>query len=153
MTLFSSLFLGIDYGILIGIASNLLFILYKSARPEIASELRIVGERKVILITPDQSLYFSSAEYLKFKVKKAVAMHVSTRILVIDGKFIKNIDATTGSGINAMISEMEDFNVKITLWNWNVQPMGVILRTNRSLEGLFKSAPTFEDMISDLYNP
>lgn len=67
----SCLFIGLDYGIVIGIVVNMAFVLYASARPTINAQYTKVSNQTILLISPDQSLVFSSAEHLRHKVLKA----------------------------------------------------------------------------------
>lgn len=49
-----SLWLGLEYGILVGIAINILFTLYNTSRPNVTFEVQKVNGREVLLVTPDQ---------------------------------------------------------------------------------------------------
>lgn len=66
----SCLFIGLDYGICIGILVNVAFIMYASARPTIEAQYTKVANQTILLIAPDQSLVFSAAEHLRHKVLK-----------------------------------------------------------------------------------
>lgn len=92
ITLIASLFLGLEYGILIGIASNLLFVLYSSARPSITIDREKLPQGDVFVVTPFRSLQFPSAEYLKERVMQDCDSKNTT--VVINGKYINGIDAT-----------------------------------------------------------
>lgn len=91
ITLVASLFLGVEYGILIGIASNIVFILYASARPSVSLEKTHIGFKDVIIVTPTQSLHFPAAEYVRHKIIDQCEKEFE---VVIDGKFIMHIDMT-----------------------------------------------------------
>ena len=92
VTLLSSLFLGLEYGIIIGIGTNLLFILYNSSRPPVQIEREKFFTREIYLVTPSRELQFPSAEYVREKIMKDCdCIDVP---IVIDGKYVGNIDAT-----------------------------------------------------------
>lgn len=50
-------------------------------------------EQELLILLPDQSLTFSSADHFKYKVLKYVVQNTPT-VIVIDGRYIRTIDAT-----------------------------------------------------------
>lgn len=147
VTLIACLGLGVDYGIIIGIAMNLLFILHKTARPVISCEVKSVDGRDMLVVTPDQSLFFSASEYLRYKITKFAHSNEAVRFVIIDGHYIHHMDATVAAGMNTVIRDLEYLNKKVILWNWNKQPMGVIYRSNSDLLTLFKRSPSLHDIM------
>lgn len=93
VTLLCCLFISLEYGILIGIAINLMFVLYTVARPQwslIRRNMSITGN-EVLVITPKDSLYFPAAGYLRDEVLR----HGDHNLLVLfDGRNVKTIDST-----------------------------------------------------------
>lgn len=123
-TLVACLTLSLEFGIIIGILINVVFILYKTARPHIhvvskkvslrspffhmlcacdAPDNRIhffcsifflqVIDHEILILTPDQSLSFSSADHLKYKAVK-YAINNSPNIVILDGSHVQYIDST-----------------------------------------------------------
>lgn len=68
------------------------FIMYSSARPPFMVEKTKTESGHLYIITPNSSLQYPSAEYLREKVMKENKEEKTT--IVIDGKYIKNIDST-----------------------------------------------------------
>lgn len=91
-TLLCGLFLSLEYGIIVGIASNLIFVLYESARPALYIEKLTVQDCLVYLIRPKGSLYFPSAEHLREEIIKNCTAKNS--IVVLDGEFVRTVDGT-----------------------------------------------------------
>lgn len=87
-----SLVVGLEYGILIGIGVNLLFILYSSMKPKIDIDTEKMPEGDVFVVTPSRSLQFPSAEYVRETIMKRC--NASKTTVIINGKYISNIDAT-----------------------------------------------------------
>lgn len=83
---------------IIGIATNILFILYDSARPKLYFERLLVDQHLVYMVRPKSSLYFPSAEYMRNEILRVCCEEKST--VVLDGKFVRTVDGT-----HAMVSE------------------------------------------------
>lgn len=88
-TMIACLLLGLDWGIVVGIAVNLCFIMYATARPSTTVRPLLVDAASddgtsttsttngaatvsMLLVQPDQSLVFSAAEHLRAKVLRSV---------------------------------------------------------------------------------
>lgn len=138
---------GVDYGIVVGIIMNLLFILQKTARPSIKCEMLKQSNRFLLVVTPDQSLFFSSTEHLRNKITKNIHMNDLVEFVVIDGHYIHHLDATVAAGIQSLIKDLAYVEKKVILWNWNKEPTGVMYRINSDFEELFKNAANIDDLI------
>lgn len=91
-TLVVSLLVGLEYGILIGVASNVIFVLYASARPPVIIAKEKLPQGDVYVVSPSRGLQFPSAEYLREKVMRNCYYAGST--VAIDGRNLSNVDAT-----------------------------------------------------------
>lgn len=96
-----SLWLGLEYGILVGIVINIFFTLYSTSRPKISFEVEKVNDREVLVVTPKQSLIYSSAEYFKTLLfKKSNEEYSDAQVVIINGAYISSIDATVAKVLN-----------------------------------------------------
>lgn len=94
-TFILSLVLGLEFGILIGVAVNMMFPLYNTSRPKIKFELEKAGSQEILLVTPNQSLIYSSAEYFKTLLyKKSTGEFADMQVVIINGTSIDSIDST-----------------------------------------------------------
>nr|CAH7721953.1 unnamed protein product [Callosobruchus chinensis] len=104
-TFVACLLVGVEYGILLGVGINIVFLLYPSARPTIYVEkMKTTNGVEYVTITPGNSLYFPAVDFIKTSVAKA---GVSSKHLavVIDCRFILGADFTAAKGIAALINE------------------------------------------------
>lgn len=95
VTLITCLLLGLEIGILFGVICNAVFVLYSTSRPDIDFKLEKISDAEILVVTPNQSLMYSSAEYFKASVAKmAIATYPSSKMVLIRGEFIQHIDST-----------------------------------------------------------
>lgn len=95
ITFLACIFMGLEYGILIGVLINVLFVLYTTARPKIGITVQMVFNQYVLIVVPDQSLVFSAAEHTKDKILRHVDRNSeNVDIIVIDGNYVQFIDVT-----------------------------------------------------------
>lgn len=105
-TFLFSLWLGLEFGILVGIGINILFTLYNTSRPKISYKLEKVGEHDILVITPNQNLIYSSAEYFRSSIsKKTLIDHPNVKLIVINGAFVSSID-TTVVKVSELLTQM-----------------------------------------------
>lgn len=95
-TFIVSLLYGLEFGILAGILASFMMTLYTTSRPQIDFDLERVNDVDVLIVTPDQSLSYSSAEYFKSVVIKRVTREFSSvQYIFINGVSItKSLDVT-----------------------------------------------------------
>lgn len=153
VTFIAGLFLGLDYGIIVGVALNIFFILQKTARPKVTHEVQVIGSKALIVITPDQSLFFSSSEYFRTVVTKLAHANDSIDWIIINGHYINHLDATVATGLNTLSNDLGHLKKALIFWKWNQQPLGVLYRTNPDFLNHFKHSDTVEELANELDNP
>ncbi|KAI5652189.1 sulfate permease family domain-containing protein [Phthorimaea operculella] len=99
----------LELGIVTGIAVNLMFLLYASARPTVRVTHAVSGDGVEHLVAVvDRSLAFPSAEYVRRALRKAAA-RTDHMPLVIDATHVQAADFTAAKGIKSLI---EDFHAR-----------------------------------------
>ncbi|GAB0090241.1 sodium-independent sulfate anion transporter [Sergentomyia squamirostris] len=148
VTLVACLVLGVDLGIVIGIASNLVFIIYDTARPRIQFKWIKVDNDEILVVTPSQSLIFSSAEHFKNRLMKKVIEQSNPNLLVvIDGHFVQKIDTTAASNIYSAVRNLTGMCRGMIFWNWSNQAQGAAWRLNKAFGALFRDATSLEELL------
>ncbi|CAH2036859.1 unnamed protein product, partial [Iphiclides podalirius] len=110
----------LELGIVIGIAVNLLFLLYASARPSVRVTSAVSSDGVPhVVATVDRALAFPSAEFVRRAVRKA-AERDARAPLVLDASHVQAADFTAAKGIKSLI---EDFHARgQTIIFYNVKP-------------------------------
>lgn len=126
-TFLSTLLVGIQEGILMGIGASMLLMLYKISRPSVA-ELGVIPNTRsfknlernpdakqiegILILRIDASFSFMNAEFFRdFILEKSEEQNRETRCVIIDGSSINVLDTTA---IDSLISVIK------TLRNWDM---------------------------------
>ncbi|RZC42093.1 sodium-independent sulfate anion transporter [Asbolus verrucosus] len=118
-TFIACLVLPLEYGILIGIGINLMFILYHAARPKISVEkLKSHEGVEYLMLTPDRCLIFPSVDYVRNLVTKhSIRQGIP---VVIDCSHIYGADYTAATVIEILT---QDFAARDQpLFFYNLKP-------------------------------
>ncbi|XP_018563079.1 sodium-independent sulfate anion transporter-like isoform X3 [Anoplophora glabripennis] len=132
-TLVCSLLISLEYGILIGIATNMIFVLYSSARPKLDIERR---SGDVYLVKLKTGLHFAAAEYVRENILFNCNAEKST--VVIDGKYVGNIDATVAKSFNVLKEELELRDQKLIFVNFKESVMNTCVGVNKEIRSSFR---------------
>lgn len=123
------LVVGIETGILVGVASTILLYIWRTSRPHYALVGRL-GESEtyrnilrhevktcphVVTIRVDESLYFANTKFLEDTILKLVAERPEVKHLVLVGIAVNFIDASALETLEALIHELRDAGVEFHL--------------------------------------
>lgn len=107
-TFVACLVLPLQFGILVGIGINILFILYHAARPKITIETQQTKEGvEYLLLTPDRCLIFPSVDYVRNLVTKNSIKQAFP--VVIDCSHIYGADFTAAKVVECIT---QDFSIR-----------------------------------------
>ncbi|XP_039482922.1 sodium-independent sulfate anion transporter isoform X2 [Drosophila santomea] len=149
VTVLTCMFWSLEYGILCGIAANMVYILYSSARPHVDIKLEKINGHEVSVVDVKQKLDYASAEYLKEKVVRFLNhQNGETQLVVIRGEEINSIDYTVAMNIVSMKGDLEALNCGMICWNWNIACAGVVCRLNNDLRPIFKFDLSLEEVVA-----
>ncbi|XP_036149375.1 sodium-independent sulfate anion transporter-like isoform X2 [Monomorium pharaonis] len=100
LTLLPCVFLGLEYGILIGIVVNLIALLYFSARPNIQTKIEQIEGETVIIVIPEESVAFPAAERLRANIMKLSGE--SECNVILDCTNLKRLDVTVAKNVKLL---------------------------------------------------
>ncbi|EDW48355.1 sodium-independent sulfate anion transporter [Drosophila sechellia] len=153
VTVITCMFWSLEYGILCGIAANMVYILYSSARPHVDIKLEKINGHEVSVVDVKQKLDYASAEYLKEKVVRFLNnQNGETQLVVIKGEEINSIDYTVAMNIVSMKGDLEALNCAMICWNWNIASAGVVCRLNNDLRPIFKFDLSLEEVVAGYFD-
>ncbi|KAL2712869.1 sodium-independent sulfate anion transporter-like isoform X1 [Vespula squamosa] len=138
ITFLACLFAGVELGILIGIAIDLLILIYINARPTMYIEYRNNPIANYVLVRPSAGLLFPAVDYLRIyltetlndnKYKKSLKYSKNLKYVVLDCGYIDKIDFTAAQGISTLIKDFKDNDRFLIL----LRPTTEILQSIQSL--------------------
>ncbi len=128
-TLGVTLVLGVEAGVICGVAASLAMHLYKTSRPHIAVIGQVPGtehfrnvERHRVLTRPhtlsvrvDESLYFANASYLEDCILSLVAERPELRHVVLMCTAVNEIDMSALEALEAINDNLRDQDIRLHL--------------------------------------
>lgn len=136
VTFLSCLFVGVELGILIGVAIDLSVLIYFNARPLMEVEHRNQCEPAYVSVRPGGAIFFPAIDYLreyltKNLVQKGSNLKPQKRLphMVLDCKHIHRIDFTAVQGINSTMKDLAKQDCRLII----LHPRQDILSSMQSL--------------------
>lgn len=128
-TLISTLTLGVETGLVVGVVISLALYLFRTSRPHIAEVGWVQGTehfrnvlRHDVAVSPtllslrvDESLYFANARYLEDHVNNAVATHPQLRHVVLQCSAVNQIDASALESLEMIEQRLHAAGIKLHL--------------------------------------
>ena len=130
-TFISTLLIGIQEGILLGVGASMLLMVYRSSRPNIAElglmphtqsyknlerNSEAVQIRGILLLRLDASFSFMNAEFFRdFILRKSEAQNKETKYVIIDGSSINIMDTTAIDSIVSIIKILHKWDMELYL--------------------------------------
>ena len=129
ITFFAVLIVGIETGILVGVAATILLFVWRTSRPHIATVGRIGNSQvyrnilrhdvetcpNVIALRVDESLYFANIKYLADTILSKIADHPEVAHLVLIATAVNFIDASALETLETLQKELRDAGVDLHL--------------------------------------
>ncbi|XP_076763779.1 sodium-independent sulfate anion transporter isoform X2 [Xylocopa sonorina] len=149
VTLLSCLAIGPEYGMIAGIAVNLILLLYFAARPGLLIEERVVDGLTILFVSPKQSLSYPAAEYLRERVMSWCDRRTGTIPVVVEGRHVLRIDATVAKNLALLLADLEARDQKLVFWNWCEEARRTLISYDASLAMSFRTSGSIAQIFSD----
>ncbi|XP_023723643.1 sodium-independent sulfate anion transporter isoform X4 [Cryptotermes secundus] len=119
LTFVSCLGLGVEIGLLIGVVTNVIFLLYLWARPTVSIiTCKTPTGGEYVMVTPDSGLMYLAVDFLCTTVTKAGINQGSGSLpLVINCTYIKGMDYTTAMALKVVYRTFQKRQQPLILFN------------------------------------
>lgn len=128
-TLFATLTMGVEAGLVVGVGVSLVLYLYRTSRPHIAEVGQVPGTehfrnvlRHAVSVSPtvvslrvDESLYFANARALEDRVNEAVASHPELAHVVLQCSAINDIDTSALESLETIEKRLRESGIALHL--------------------------------------
>ncbi len=131
LTFFATLSLGIEEGILIGVAASLAAFIYRTTRPHTAELGRLPGtdvyrnaenfpealrDERFAILRIDSSFYFANIPFFRDQFARLVdEREGKLRAVVIDASSINDMDSSAEEALREIAQELKEINVRLLL--------------------------------------
>ncbi|MEF8864751.1 MAG: sulfate permease [Salinibacter sp.] len=126
-----TLLIGIQEGILLGIGTSLVAVLYRISRPNMAELGHVPGTRLfrdpdrfeqaarlrgIMVLRVDASFSFANAEYFKdFILEKSEREGRTVKVVIVDGSSINGLDTTAIEALFSVVESLEEEDIELHL--------------------------------------
>lgn len=128
-TFVTTLLVGIQEGILLGVAASLVAVLMRASRPNVAVLGHLKGSRNfrdierfpdasqiedILILRVDASFSFNNAEYFKeFILQKSEKEQRPIKAVIIDGISINDLDTTAIEALEIVVQSLHDLDIDL----------------------------------------
>ncbi len=143
-TFATTLFMGMETGIITGVVLSLSALIYSSSRPHYAVLGRLPSttiyknidrfeeaeeEEGVLIIRPDARLYFGNKEYVREIIEKEVAARPETELIILDAVSISAMDSTAVEMMKSLQQDLLEEGIRMQMIGL-IGPVRDILQRN-----------------------
>jgi sodium-independent sulfate anion transporter 11 len=110
VTFLASIILGMEYGIIIGVAISIGAILMKSLKPKVSEEMKTeeTCSLKYFLITPESGLLFPSVDFVRTRINKLSLKYKSVKYFFINFEKWTQVDYTAATSLVSLLKGFEN---------------------------------------------
>ncbi|XP_063365061.1 sodium-independent sulfate anion transporter-like [Cydia amplana] len=151
VTMGVAMFLGLEYGILVGIIVEAATLLYLTARPKIDINTVSTDKGQIVRIPLNGRLSYCAAEHVRRKVQKAAqSYNASNNIIVVDGSNLRKMDSTVASNLMTVAQDLDKTSRKIVFLNFSNEIVKLCLDLNQSHIHKFIISSNVETVYNDV---
>jgi len=130
ITFFATLFLSVEMGVLVGVISSLLWLVFSTTRPEVATLGRLPETTsyrsiehfpdaetfdQVLISRMDAQFFFGNVAFLKDSLQDQLQKTPNPVALVMDASSMNALDSTAAEALGAMIQELRAGGVEVMI--------------------------------------
>jgi len=126
------LFIDVLQGMLIGVLASLVFVIYRTSQPHVASLGRVPGAEGVysdlsrhpgnvpvpgvLIVRPDTQLYYANAQTFRNLVRDMIAQSAPPpRVVIIDASAQGEVDFTTTQMLIELVKKLRTSDIEVSL--------------------------------------
>lgn len=128
-TILGTLFLGVETGVVMGVALSLLLHLYRTSRPHMAvvgqvpgtehfrnvERHKVLTSSQVLSLRVDESLYFANSRYLEDRIAELVADRPELKHVILMCSAVNAIDASALESLEEINHRLKDAGIVLHL--------------------------------------
>jgi solute carrier family 26 (sodium-independent sulfate anion transporter), member 11 len=137
VTIVVSLFLGLEYGIVIGVLLDSVMLLYSASQPRIVVETIRSEDSEMVTLVLSDKLPYCAAEYVRKAIVKVVEQAGPTSVLVIDGVNVQSMDTTVATNLMNLIMDYEKVGRTVILLNFQRDLINLCIDIQPKVESKF----------------
>ncbi|XP_045515845.1 sodium-independent sulfate anion transporter-like isoform X1 [Pieris brassicae] len=147
VTILVGVFIGLEYGIAVGVAFDAVRALLAAARPKFYTEHIKVGNKDVTTVSLVGTLSYACSEH----VVRTVSLHrYEHSVIVLDGRLLASCDFGVAENIITLISDLDAAKHRVLLWNFNPKLRKLFQDLAPSFERKFVNGPSIEAFVLGL---
>lgn len=140
---------GLEYGVIVGVVLDMLFILFKSARPRINESRMKINGRDVLVVALPETVSYCSAEYIRKTILRATVNLNINSFIIIDGTNTLSVDTTVAKNIMDAFTDTYENHFQIVFLNFNPDIVKMMLELNFRQKSKFVNGMTVEKLIEN----
>jgi sulfate permease, SulP family len=161
-----TLFIGLEPGILLAVATSVALIVYRVSRPHIPELGRLAGSDAFVelarhpdaerypgtaIVRVEAALYFSNADVLASRLRGLQRDRAGLRTIVLDASGVNHLDSTADHRLRKLVARFQEHGIALLLVNVDDDVRGVMERSGLAdLIGRDRFFPTDADAVAHL---
>lgn len=130
ITFGATLFLSVEIGVLVGVMSSLLWLVFTTTRPEVATLGKLpnnnsyrsvehfpeaITYERILISRMDAQFFFGNMAYLKEALREQLSSTNNPVAVVLDASSMNALDSTAAEGLTALIQELRASGVEVMI--------------------------------------
>ncbi|XP_049866757.1 sodium-independent sulfate anion transporter-like [Pectinophora gossypiella] len=142
------LYLGLEYGIVTGIAVEAAMLLFTTSRPKVDADLVKSDKGDVIVIMLSDSVSYCAAEHVRRAILKASNDADTNTLIVVDGTNLRSMDTTVASNLMSVVQDVHKKDVKIKFLNFKPHLIDMCANLNAKSLEIFEEASNAIELLN-----